>query len=525
MNQATAAAYDSAPYDSLAYPQSQPDRLATQATLFHLAPAAVDCCRVLELGCASGGNLLPQAVNFPRSQYVGIDLSARQIADGIHDAQALGLNNIEFRQMSITDVDTGLGNFDYIIAHGVYSWVSAEVREKLIESCKRNLSPNGVAYLSYNVYPGWHIHGMIRDMMCYHADRVAEPEMKAEQARRLLDFLAAAVLSQDNAYSIMLNQELSKLAQMPDFYLLHDHLEEVNAPLYFHEFAQHARKHGLQYLGEAQFHLMAPPDFVNEVRTRLNELTLDIIRVEQYMDFVRNRRFRQSLLVHDNLVVNRQLAWEELRTFRIASDAKPVSIQPDLHSTAIEEFRSPSDAFIDAKQPVTKTMMLILSEIWPKSLPFDELCRFAHARLNAPEVPDAATMANHERALGSALLGAYARGVVEFRTVEPHFVTEISDRPRAYTISLLQATRGINVANALHAQVSLGPLRRFILRQLDGSRSRGDIEASLAKAIRRREYALNQQGTPLATEDAVRAVPQVVQECLRLFSSSALLVA
>src|SRR5262249_13699905 len=155
--------------------QTHPDRLATVATLFGMRPAAVDCCRVLELGCAAGGNLIPMAQALPGSSFLGIDLSARQVAEGAKVVAALGLTNVALRRQRILDVDESWGTFDYILCHGVSSWVPAPVQDRILHICSANLAPAGVAYVSYNTYPGWHLSGMIRDMMCYHARRYATP--------------------------------------------------------------------------------------------------------------------------------------------------------------------------------------------------------------------------------------------------------------------------------------------------------------------------------------------------------------
>src|SRR5262245_31623646 len=171
----TATSYDEVPYESLPFAQTHPDRLDTVATLFGMRPAGADRCRVLELGCAAGGNLIPMALSLPQSRFLGIDQSARQIADGQKIVEALGLTNVELKQLSITDVDAGFGAFDYIVCHGVYSWVPATVQDKILEVCATNLAPQGVAYVSYNTYPGWHMRGMLRNIMCYHARRFDDP--------------------------------------------------------------------------------------------------------------------------------------------------------------------------------------------------------------------------------------------------------------------------------------------------------------------------------------------------------------
>jgi 2-polyprenyl-3-methyl-5-hydroxy-6-metoxy-1,4-benzoquinol methylase len=160
-NQSTS--YDEVPYESHPYPQTHPSRLAAVATLFGLRPPAVETARVLELGCAAGGNLTPVAEAFPKATLLGVDASARQIGDGQRFVERLGLSNLTLKHANILDLGPDLGTFDYIICHGVFSWVQTPVQEKILDICAKHLSPSGIAYISYNTYPGWHMRGMIRD--------------------------------------------------------------------------------------------------------------------------------------------------------------------------------------------------------------------------------------------------------------------------------------------------------------------------------------------------------------------------
>src|SRR5262249_40891875 len=159
--------YDAVPYNSYPFPRTHPGHLAAVASLFGMKPAPIGRCRVLELGCAGGVNLIPMALTLPASRFIGVDLSARQIADGQKLAAELALDNLHLRHLNILDVDQSLGQFDYIVCHGVYSWAPGPVRDKILEVCARNLAPQGVAFVSYNTYPGWHMNGMIRDMLCF----------------------------------------------------------------------------------------------------------------------------------------------------------------------------------------------------------------------------------------------------------------------------------------------------------------------------------------------------------------------
>src|SRR3954470_6442485 len=144
-------AYDSVPYPGNVQPTTHPDRLAVGASLCGMRPPDVERCRVLELGCGDGANLIPIAHTLPGCTAVGIDLAMSAVEHARATAQALSLTNVSFHQADVLALPDDLGGpFDYIIAHGLYSWVPAAVRDALLVACGRLLAPDGVAYVSYN---------------------------------------------------------------------------------------------------------------------------------------------------------------------------------------------------------------------------------------------------------------------------------------------------------------------------------------------------------------------------------------
>ena len=169
-------AYDAVRYPNHPHVQTHPDRLATLATLFGMSPAPVERCRVLELGAGDGDNLIPMAFGLPHSEFTGIDFAAGPVADGARVIERLGLGNIRLLAMDLMEVGEDFGEFDYIIAHGLYSWAPAEVREHMLALCRRHLAPAGVAFISYNAYPGCHIRQMLREIMLYHTAGMEDPE-------------------------------------------------------------------------------------------------------------------------------------------------------------------------------------------------------------------------------------------------------------------------------------------------------------------------------------------------------------
>src|SRR5215208_1269478 len=203
MTQATPNTYDEVSYPSYPFPQSHPNRLAVLATLFGMNPAPVEDCRVLEIGCGDGANLIPMALLLPQSRFVGVDLAAHPIAKGQAMTEALGLSNITLQQLDIMNLSSDFGQFDYVIAHGVYSWVPPAVRDKLLAICKANLTPEGVAYISYNTYPGGHLRQMMREMMLFHVRDIQEPDERIRQSRALISSLAQSK-SEPDLYSMIL---------------------------------------------------------------------------------------------------------------------------------------------------------------------------------------------------------------------------------------------------------------------------------------------------------------------------------
>jgi methyltransferase-like protein/cyclopropane fatty-acyl-phospholipid synthase-like methyltransferase len=519
MSDTLQASYDDVPYLSEPRYATHPDCLAAVATLFGMRPAPPGRCRVLELGCSTGGNLLAMAEALPDSRFVGIDLSPRQVAEAQAVARAVGLCNVDLRAQSILDFDGALGEFDYIVCEGVYSWVPEAVREKILAVCRRHLAPQGVAYVSYNVYPGWHQRGMVREMLQFHARGFADARERVRQARAFLDFLVRSVPNPDATYARLLREEADQLAPAADHYLFHEHLEEVNHPVYFHQFAERAAAHGLQYLEDAWWHARlagVPP----EVEAALGRWSADPLRQEQYLDFLYNRTFRQSLLCHDRLAPERRPSADRVPAFRVTTRARPVSARPEVSSTAAEEFRTDKGREITTNIPLVKAALVALFEAWPRSLAFDDLVAASRQRLGPGAAGDDAA-----GVLAEALLQLYLASLVALHVRAPEFVLEPGERPLASPLARHQAATGTRVTSRLHAHMEVQGLDREVLRCLDGTRDRAAVLDALVEAVVSGRVELRQDGRLLRDAREVRALlAQAVGPCLRRLALSALLI-
>ncbi|HEX6174906.1 MAG TPA: class I SAM-dependent methyltransferase [Candidatus Binatia bacterium] len=470
--------YDIVPYTGHALAQAHPDRLATIATLFGMKPEAVTRARVLELGCGDGLNLTSVALSLPEAECIGIDLAAAGIRKGQERVRALGLKNIELRQLDIMDVGESLGRFDYIIAHGIYSWVPEAVREKLLAVCKQNLADHGVAYVSYNTYPGGHMRDMAREMMRFHVSEFNNPQQRVTQARSLIKFIIDAA-SEPDLYRMVLQKELDRMTEFSDSSLFHDDLSEYNRPVYFYEFAEHAGRHGLKYLCEAHFFEIQTGIFPARVVEVLNRISDSPIAKEQYLDFLKCRRFRQTLLCHHERQLDDNPRPEKVNSFYIASPIRPVDADARLDSREQLTFAGPKNSSLQTDNPLIKAAMSALGKAWPNAIHFHEL--FAQARGSC----GIASAEDDARILGELLLRAYAGGIVEFSLVPPRLVTAPSEKPMVSALARLQSLEGTEVVNLRHFNLRIeDSLTRWLLQLLDGSRDRNALVDELVALVK-----------------------------------------
>jgi methyltransferase-like protein/cyclopropane fatty-acyl-phospholipid synthase-like methyltransferase len=494
--------YDAVPYDDLAFAQTHPDHLAALARLFGLQPPPVATCRALELGCASGANLIPMAFNMPGAEFVGVDLSQWQIDRGLETIRAVGMGNITLQHGSILDVTPQSGLFDYIICHGVFSWVESHVQDAILRIATQNLAPAGVAYISYNTYPGWHMREMVRHMMRYHTAQFDQPAEQIEQARALLTFLVSA--SDDSGpYGQLLMREAERLGHASDSYLYHEHLEQTNTPFYFHQFIERAERAGLLYLSEASVTDMLTSHFPPDVAETLDRISPDILHLEQYMDFVRNRLFRQTLLVHKAQRPQRALTPAFLHGLLVSSAATPDTLPVDLGAKSVVTFRAGRQR-ADVSLTATKAAFTILMERWPEAVDVDTLCKLAMDRA-APHLGDT-TPEEARRGIMGDLFGGVMYGMVNVHTVAPNCTNTPSERPQAHPVAAYQAARTTRVVNAHHQIVELEPLALEVLKLADGKRTTGEILGALLARMASGGIVVEDDGQRVTSPEAARGI-------------------
>jgi len=259
----------------------------------------------------------------------------------------------------------------------------------------------------------------------------------------------------------------------------------------------------------------------------------DLIELEQYMDFLRNRQFRRTLLVHADLDINRQLKIERLFPLWVGSFTKPESDKPDLTSNAPEKFEGQDGAKITLTYPLSKAAMVCLARHWPVYIPFESLVKEAQARLreenqpSAPAIQEGAVSPEQIFTLGTDLLKAftYSNSLVEFHSCAPRYTTRISEKPKASPWAQYEST-GIHwVTNQRHEMVELDPLEEALLRLLDGNRDRVAILKDLEKPVLSGEIVIRDGEEPV-TDDAqkLKVLDTVLDVKLTHLANGALLI-
>ncbi|MDT5266198.1 MAG: hypothetical protein QOI90_2824 [Mycobacterium sp.] len=508
------ASYDEAPYESYAHPRSAPGQLAAIAWLFGLDTPEVSSARVLEIGCAAAGNLIPFAAMNPRASAVGIDLSPVHVAQGRERVRALGLDNVELLDGDIAQVDLSpVGPFDFIICHGVYSWVPDDVQDAILTACRSLLAPTGVAYISYNAYPGWKAKEIVRDAMLLSVDDTASPPEKVARAHRMVEFLHD-VAQPDSVLARAVADHRAMASMSGDYYLLHEELEAFNAPCYFRDFVHRARAHGLEYLAEAQpenmfIHNYGPlvVDHLHEDHL-LKDHGLDHVLVEQHLDFVVNRSYRHTLLVKAERAeqISRTVDRNRNRRLHVAAQLRPV-IGRTLLDHSNQQYGADGAAAIVAYDPAVKAAIDALSARWPWTLSWQELRAAVLARLARADVDEPADLDIRIDGLLEVLI---TRGLARYR-LDPVFPRPVStpvrlDEPVRRMAELTRDDSEAFVFNHWHESVPLSPLDRHLIPLLDGSHVRDALLDAMVDLVRQNVIRIDRDDEELVDETEVRDV-------------------
>jgi SAM-dependent methyltransferase len=437
--------YDEVRYSNYPYAQTHPDRLATVAILYGLEPPDPFHSRVLEIGCGAGGNLMAMAAATPGIQAVGVDLAAAPIEEGRAAVAEIGLRNLELRRGDVRELtEAALGKFDYIVAHGVYGWIPPDARDALLAAIAASLAPAGVAYVSYNAQPGGYFRRMLRDVGLWHARYAGDELARAEKAQELFKFLKEHRVTSADAYGSLLEREVPILSDGPLYRLVHDDLSEHWHPVWFAEFAEHAERHGLGYVGEADLFGLRTEMLPEGVESEVWKLADgNRIAFENYSDLLTARHFRQSVLCHAGPPIGAEPSPERAQRLHWAVRPKAEPLEVGLVADAFAE--------LDRRRP--------------RAVAFADLREALGA--------DAGELAE-------ALLDGFRRERLIPHAGPLRAASDPGERPVASPLARWQAAQGPDLTSLAYTTVRMEePAARLLITLLDGTRDRAAIRAAL----------------------------------------------
>lgn len=477
-------AYDVLEYPSHVHPQAHPSRLAAIARLHGIDAASPRACHLLEVGCGDGLQLLTLAMAYPRSRFVGVDLSQAAIARGEATRRRLGLDNLRLVAADLMAWDPGPDPFDYITAHGFFSWVPDVVRDRLLALCRQALSPTGIAYVSYNALPGCHLRRLMWDMLRHHTRGIEDPRARIEAARDLLASLETDVAGSQVYGDAVRSEARDLLRRTETSVLFHDDLADTNQPFSISDFAARAGAHQLRYLGEADYHEMSDAGLTDDARERLAQRAGgDRLQREQYLDYLKGRRFRQTLLCHaeatmqdapDPQKARGLFAVGHLRT----DDADGNAL--DLSPGSPARFHSGDGAMLTTDHPLLKAALAMIGNAFPAALAFDQVLADAREASHSE-----ASVEEDATALADTWVAAFGLGLLTLHCDPPGFATEAGAMPRANALAQLQVEAGSDLVTSLRPSMIRidSRLALELIRLLDGQRDRAQLLHDLAERM------------------------------------------
>lgn len=431
-------------YTSQPFAFSQPASLAALGALYGIETEPVETARILELGCASGGNIIPLAARFPNAAFVGIDIEAAEIEEGQSRVRALGLANIGLEAADILEFAERKERFDYIICHGVLSWVPKPVQDAIFRLCQAQLSSRGLVMISFNLLPGWRLEQMIRDICLEALDPAADGQTNVSRAIARLQAVAAGV--QDNTpYGFLCRQAAQRLAQADPSYLLADHLAPVNDCFLFTDVLARAHAAGLHYVSDAEVATSLPEAVLPRAAAKARALANgDAALLQSYLDQMSGRTFRRAIFA-------KQAARDEPNPGALArlhasfGLSRETSSPRAFHAASGHTYTAPNDEVADALGE--------LAGVYPATRLISDLAPF--------------------ETLASSLMLLTAAGHLRVQTAPLHTGVASEAKPRAFAVARLQAAqRALSVTTLRHFSASLSPDAMALLPHLDGTRDR-----------------------------------------------------
>ena len=450
--------YDEVPYKSISFPETHPLNQKIILGLLGFETPETEKARILEIGCSFGGNLIPFALNNKEADVIGIDLSEYQINEGKKIVEKMGIKNLKLYPINILEYNNEFGQFDYIICHGVFSWVPEAVQEKILKVIKESLVENGSAVISYNTYPGWKKLDILKDMMNFRenifqknsSENMADGKIEKRIGR------GKETLGLFEKFSNIIDDDFKETIEIvknkENHYLYHEYFESDNNPLYLQEFNEKLLNNDLIHICDTTLSKSFIADNRLELEEHISSECKDnnILR-EQYYDFIYNRQFRSSIITHKN-------NFEKVRL------NGSVSIEKLLKYHIRKKINS------EARYDDETTLLGYIDEKYPDTVPIEEI--FIKFKESIPELV---------MYIFSGELEIHNKEVKTVRSQK----TKLKDNYRKYIKTYLKLKDDIiNFSNFIGEEVLIDKSFMYIMLEFDGKKTKEEIVEIIIKELK-----------------------------------------
>ena len=475
--------YDEVPYKSKTFYYTQPGRQKMILKLLGFKTPNLENARVLEIGCSFGGNIIPFALENPKAEVVGIDLSNVQIEEGNRIIRYLNLKNIKLIHQNVLEFDVKLGKFDYIICHGVFSWVNKEVQHGILNVIKNHLSENGSAIISYNTYPGWKNLQVVRDVMLFR-DEILKARGEQINKNNAVRYGRGAIefLGQFSILNEKIKAGITDISEKDDYYILHEYLEDTNQPMYLYEFNKMLLEHELIHVVDSDL-MKTFPNISNEIEEKLTaECGNDNVAKEQYYDFLLDRQFRISIVTHKANKEKINIS----KDVRI-SDLKKIDIRGKYEKNKDGYYTIENN---EIKDKEVITILDILSENYPNTVTIEELEKKVKEKM---DIETNNIYANVIYLMYGKLVEAYSRNL----TVKKEEKIKLNSKYKKYLEYFITNPNPVIALASYEGTVNydtINPIMLSIITLFDGTKTDEDIYNFLLEKEKAGEISITVEG-------------------------------
>jgi len=511
-------------FESRPSPERHVHRLSTLAFLNGLETPPALRSRVLEVGCSTGANLIPMACALPEASFVGLDISSAQIKIASRHADSLNLKNIKFIEGDVRQEESLDGPFDYVICHGMLTWVDPGIQDHLLKFIARYLSPDGVCYLSFNSLPGWRNRHTVWNAVASVRAMKCPPQEKIERAKAIIRAMSAVLVDAHRPYGMQLKEELERNLERSNAFFAHEILNPFCSALTLPELKAKLKIYGLSYLCDANA-LRSPglwsefPELDDELKKEFPDPATAEIDTEHIADFLFPQSFRGAVVSLKKASPRLKQNPEIIENLFICSPLVPLDVQPDIFSTKAVTFCAPSEQTSEQSDPLVKSALLVLRSTWPTPIHFRELYKSALELVGLKADKDQLAL------LRLTLIHYFQGNHLELYREAYRTGNRSADYPEIFPFARLQSGKQEWVTTLRHETMPVDIFDRHLMPIINGENTLTSILEKMLSYTESGALQAQSQGEKVSSPDEVLEVlKDEIQQRLEKYIEQALLL-